>query len=129
MKITHLVALALCAFTAAPLVAQSTAVFPLGQRVPGNSNNAFPWNRARQNHRYQQIYSNSNFKGITTPIFIKRIRFRARPGTWTGGTYTNTRISMSTCATSTATMSTTFAANHGQDLKQVYPSGTVWPTA
>ena len=129
MRSTRLLAVAFCALATAPsLVAQSTLVMPLAPPAAavGNIGNAFPWRRLNGAMHYMQIYAASNFKGITTPIFIKRIRFRAfdlRNVTYTttGGTYSNVRIRMSTAAVAHTAASVTFASNHGTDVAQVYP--------
>ncbi|MHC4812570.1 MAG: hypothetical protein ACYTFN_05700 [Planctomycetota bacterium] len=124
-----------------PLDAQ-TLVVPVAPpaATTGNGANSYPWNRRTSQIRFQQMYAASNFAAIKMPILINRLRFRASDSygttsTWTGGTYNGARISMSTAATTHTTFSTTFASNHGTDLKQVFPApggtnlGTVTVTA
>jgi len=75
------------------------------------------------------MYGTSNFAAIKMPIIINRLRFRASDSSgttssWTGGQYNGARIRMSTGAVAATAISTTFAANHGTDVTQVFPSGT-----
>ncbi|MHC4512236.1 MAG: PKD domain-containing protein [Planctomycetota bacterium] len=113
---------------ALPLDAQTKLVVPAAPAAAtGNGANSYPWNRRTSQIRFQQMYAASNFAAIKMPILIQRLRFRASDSyattsTWTGGTYNGARISMSTAATVHTAISTTFAANHGTDLKQVFPA-------
>ena len=69
--------LALSALCIPALAQTSTVVVPNGYaNTVGNSNNAFPWNRATASMRYQQIYDTSNFtlQGINYPILIQGLR-------------------------------------------------------
>jgi len=109
-----------------PVLAQAV-VCPDGYvAAEGNSNNAFPWNRATQSMHYQQIYDSSNFtaQSIGVPVLITRLRFRAdaNPVTtsWAGGSWPNVQILMSTSAVDFLSATGTFATNHGPDLATVY---------
>ncbi|MCA8963357.1 MAG: hypothetical protein H6838_20240 [Planctomycetes bacterium] len=116
---------------AACVCAQSTLVTPVGYDViEGNSNNAFPWNRGASSMHYQQIIDSTNFAGVTGPILIQGMRFRADATTasWAGGSWPNVQID---CATSTVdylSRSLTFAANMAGDQTTVYAGAvTVQP--
>lgn len=125
-------AAALAAVTSAPALAQFTLVAPNGYAaVEGASNNSFPWSRGTASMRFQQMYDSTHFtaQGVTSPIIISRVRFRANAtaGTWAGGTWPNVQISMSTAAVDFLAASTTFATNHGPDLA-IVRSGPVTVT-
>ena len=117
--------LALSALCIPALAQTSTVVVPNGYaNTVGNSNNAFPWNRATASMRYQQIYDTSNFtlQGINYPILIQGLRFRPYPGavtSWTGGSWPNIRVDMATCPTDYSAASTTFANNLGANAQTV----------
>ncbi len=109
---------------AATLPAQFTLVAPNGySAAEGASNNAFPFNRGTAVMRFIQIYDSSHFtaQGVNSPILISQMRFRANAtaATWAGGTYPNAVINMSTAALDYLAASTTFASNHGPDLRTV----------
>jgi hypothetical protein len=102
--------------------------------VPGNSNNTYPWNRGSAPIHLQQIYSSANFtlQGLTSPVRIARLRFRAQASftSWGGGSWPNVVLNMSTAAVSYTAPSTTFASNHGPDLTNIYTGQvTVLPGA
>lgn len=105
------------AVLAAPAVAQLQIVVPNGYgAIPGNSNNAFPWNRGTASMRFQQIYDSSNFtlQNVNQPVLITGMKFRPYPGattTWAGGTYPNIRIDMGYAASDYLAASATFASN------------------
>ena len=111
--------------------AQFTLVAPQGYDVlEGNSNNIYPWGRNASSMHYLQIQDSSNFtgQGVNAPILISNLQFRVDNGlsaaTWAGGSWPNVVIEMSTAAVDHASISTTFAANHGPDRTIVH-SGTV----
>ncbi len=129
----HAMRTSLCAIAAvaaaACLPAQFTVLTPSGYgAAEGNSNNAYPWNRASASMRYQQIIDSSNFtgQGVTSPILIQRMRFRADATTasWAGGSWPNVVINMATSPVDFMAASATFASNLGPDLTTVY-SGQV----
>jgi hypothetical protein len=94
--------------------------------VAGNSNNAFPWNWGGTPMHYLQVYGSQNFtlQGISGSAVITRLRFRTSvyPTTtsWSGGTWPNVIINLSTAAVTYSGISATFASNHGPDLTNVY---------
>ena len=122
--------LLLVALLTGTALAQSSHTLPNGlAATEGSFANAFPWNRfTGQPLRTQILYDSTNFTnaGIVTPITISRLRWRANASTatWTGGLHTSGTVRLSTAAVDQATPSTTFAANHGNDLATVY-SGPV----
>jgi PKD repeat protein len=122
-RIHSVFAMALLCATAA---AQFTVNVPPGYAAAvGNSNNIFPWGRGASSMRYQQIYDSSVFttQSVTFPIIVQGLKFRPYPGTtgsWTGGTWSNLQVSMTTCPNDYLAASATFASNHGPDFTQVY---------
>ncbi|MBK8096038.1 MAG: PKD domain-containing protein [Planctomycetes bacterium] len=113
--------------------AAQTITIPNGYAAAeGGSSNAFPWNRfsTTANLQQQMIYDSSHFtaQGITSPIIINRLRWRANAvattTTWAGGTHSGCWVDMSTAAVDFAAPSTTMASNHGTNLVRVY-SGNV----
>lgn len=114
---------------ATALCGQSTVVVPNGTNgVEGNSSTGYPWNRAASVMHVQYCYDSTNFtlQGVNTPVVINRLRWRANSTTtaYTGGTYANVVIDLSTSAFDQAAQTTTFASNHGPDRTNVY-TGTV----
>lgn len=77
--------------------------------------------------RTQYVYDAANFTalGVTTPILITKLRFRANgtAATWTGGTIGNLVLDLSTSPADYLGMTSTFDANHGPDRL------TVWNTS
>ena len=85
------------------------------------SSTAYAWGRGNQQVRVQYVYDSTHFAGITMPVVINRLRFRANGAATTAGyTYSNATVQMSTAAVNYATPSATFASNHGPDLATVY---------
>ncbi len=117
---------------AAAAGAQSITI-PAGlANVEGNSSTAYPWSRAASVIQVQYCYDSSHFtsQGITFPILINRIKWRANSSatSYTGGTYSNVVIDCSTAAVDQAAVTTTFANNHGLDRANVYTGpATVLP--
>ena len=116
---------------AASLLGQTQTVPNLAPGVPGNSSNAFPWGTNAASWpglRLQAVYDSSNFPGISGPVYITRLQWRANDvattTTWVGGTFGAASVSMSTAAVDYTAVTTTFATNHGFDLQTVY-SGAV----
>ncbi len=111
---------------AATVLAQNTHVLPDGfAAAEGNGLNGIPWNYPSA--RVQFAYDSSHFTGaatpITQPILIQRLRWRANgsaTATWTGGSYGQVRIDLSTAAVDHAAVVPTFAQNHGQDRTTVH---------
>lgn len=91
--------------------------------VEGNSSSAYPWGRGNSVIRNQTILDSTNFlnQGITGVVLLQGCRFRANGSatSFTGGTYNNVVIDISTAAVDYLTPSTTFAANHGANLTNV----------
>ena len=91
--------------------------------VEGNSSSAYPWGRGNSVIRNQTILDSTNFlnQGINGPVLLQGCRFRANGSTttFTGGTYNNVVIDISTAAVDYLTPSTTFASNHGANLTNV----------
>ena len=124
--------LALAALTSVA-TAQLTTVLPYGMtNAAGSTSNAFPWGTNASTFPGLKIlacYDSSNFTAasISYPILIQGLRWRANDSTasWTGGTYAQGTVSLSTAAVDqSAVTSTSFAANHGPDLAVCY-SGPV----
>ncbi|MCA8977911.1 MAG: PKD domain-containing protein, partial [Planctomycetes bacterium] len=131
MKSTLTTAALLAAVTSSMALAQSTVVVPAGYATTvENSTNSFPFygTTSWPGLRLLQIYDSSNFtlQSINFPILIQGVRFRVydTTGSWTGRTYNNTTIQMSTAAVDYTLPDTNWANNHGGDLATVY-SGPV----
>ncbi len=113
-------------------LAQSTHVIPIGlPNGAGNSSNSFPWGTSAAGFpglRVMTCYDSSNFTtaGLTTPIRITRLKWRANDSTssWTGGTFAQGAVSMATAAVDHTSITTSFAQNAGNDASTVY-SGPV----
>ncbi|MBL8726329.1 MAG: PKD domain-containing protein [Planctomycetes bacterium] len=108
-----------------PATSQNTVVIPNGlANTEGNTSNLFPWGRGNNFIHIEFLYSNSHFlnAGVNTPIAITRLRWRADggPNSWTGGTYANVRVDLSTAAVAHNSPSTNFAANHGPNVTMVH---------
>ncbi len=105
--------------------AQLTLVAPNGYAaVEGNSNNIYPWGRGSSSLRNQFLYDSTTFsaQGVTGPVAISRLRFRADgvfASNWTGGTYPQVRIDLSSSPLDHLAASASFAANHGPDQTTV----------
>jgi len=119
------------AVLAATAVSQTAIWTPNGYAATvGNSNNIYPWGRAASAMHYMQIYGAANFTGqsVNFPVLISRLRFRtwavATTTTWAGGSWPNVVLNMSTSVNPYTAANSTFAANHGGDLTNVY-TGTV----
>ena len=76
--------------------------------------------------RFQYMHGPSTL-GTTEPIYIQHLRWRPDEAATTFGPASFTcTIDLSTAATTTATMSTTFNNNHGADRARV-PEGVTMP--
>jgi hypothetical protein len=97
-----------------------------------NNSSGLPWNNgATSALRVQYVYDSSIFTGqnVNFPMVITRLRWRADGAlTCTGGTMAGVTIVMATATVDHLQMSTTFAANLGQDQLQVF-NGSVNVTA
>ncbi|HEX6811418.1 MAG TPA: PKD domain-containing protein [Planctomycetota bacterium] len=119
-------AAATAAFLAGLTSAQNVITPPGYGAIAGNTNNAFPWNRAAASMRIQFIHDASNFtlQGITTPIVITGINYRPDDGTatttWAGGSWPNVRIDLSTCPVDFSAATSTFSSNLGLDARTVH---------
>jgi hypothetical protein len=107
---------------AASLTAQQTLVIPsAAAAADGNSSSGWPLDLAAG--RFLYIYDSSHFtsNGITFPIVISQIRFRANATTtsWTGSSGT-LQMDLSTAPADYTAISTTWNANHGPDRTTVY---------
>ncbi|HZN38585.1 MAG TPA: PKD domain-containing protein [Planctomycetota bacterium] len=123
--------LAAAATIVATATAQTTFVIPTlpvsSTSTEGGFNTQYPWGLGAAQLRVQYIYDSTHFtlQGITYPIVISNLRWRANGGaTQAGGTYSNATIMMSDAAVDQAAPSATFASNHGPNLATVY-SGPV----
>ena len=111
------------------VVAQNDIVGPeaIHRYAESNNSSGLPWNNgATSPLRVQYVYDSSMFtnQNVAFPIVITRLRWRADTAlTCTGGTMDVT-IDMATATVDHTLMSTTFAANLGPDLAQVF-NGTV----
>ncbi len=104
--------------------AQLTLVAPNGyQNVEGNSNQSIPWGQTTGNARSQFLYDSATFtgQGVSTPIRISRLRFRADAiaNTWTGGSRPQMQIDLSTCPVDFTQIGNNFNGNHGADRTTV----------
>jgi len=121
--------LASALFLSAALTAQ--LVTPPGfASLEGNTSNTYPWARAQGLIRIQFLIDSSNFtgQGVGSAVLLQGCRFRANASTtlaYTGGTYNNVVIDMSTAPVDHLLASTTFAANHGANLQNVLTGSVV----
>lgn len=121
MRLALLTAASFAAFASA----QSTIVIPNGfAATEGNSSTSYPWQRTASVIHVQYCYDSTHFtnQGITYPILISRLRWRANgtTTTTTGGTYNNVSVLMSTSPLDQAVQTATFANNHGANLATVF---------
>lgn len=114
---------------AATASAQFAVVIPEGYATIGENTtgNGFPFGTASTiftGLRIQHVYDSSNFTNqqITFPVLITGLRWRAAhtETLWTGGTFSNAVVQLSTAPIDHAAATTTFATNHGPDLATVY---------
>lgn len=95
----------------------------------GNSNFVLPWSVGASGGRVQFCHDSSVFTGqsVTGPIRITGLRYRidAIANTWSGGTYPNVVITMSTCVSNYLAVSNTFANNTGPDAVTVLSGAVV----
>lgn len=112
--------------------AQLAVVIPNGTATAaGNSSNAFPWGSSANlwpGLRLMCVYDAANFtlQGVNGPILINRLRWRPNDGMapFTGGTFTQADVRLSTAPMDYTSLTTNFTTNHGPDLTTVY-SGSV----
>jgi len=124
--------LTLACLVTATATAQSTVVIPNGtSTVAGNFANAFPWGSSVAQWpglRLMSIYDAANFtnQGITSPILITALRWRPNDGepAWTGGTFTQATVELSTAPMNYTLATTNYPGNHGPDRTVVH-SGPV----
>jgi len=121
------------AATGASALAQFSVVLPNGfATTMANTANAFPFAStatAFPGLRIQHVYDSGDFtaQNVTYPILVTGLRWRMADNStasWTGGTYANVTISMSTAAVDYLATTTNYATNHGANLAVVY-SGPV----
>lgn len=108
--------------TAAP--AQLLEVIPKIGAGTASTHTSYPWNRRSSSCRVQYSYDAPEIP-VQGVVVITEIRFRPSdtiPATtmWSGGTYGDVEVRLSTGVNPSASLSTTFAANHGNDLTSVY---------
>ncbi|MCA8975780.1 MAG: hypothetical protein KDC98_13745 [Planctomycetes bacterium] len=96
-----------------------------------DSSNVFPFGTISpiyQGLRILHIYDSADFTNqqINVPILITGLKWRAQDTTtsWTGGSFSNVTIKMSTAAVDHLAASMVYAANHGPDLTVMH-SGSV----
>jgi PKD repeat protein len=126
--------LRISAFAAASLAVVGAATTALGQTVviPANyaaaeagSSATNPWNVTAATQRVQYCYDSSYFAaaGITGPVVITSMRWRANAAaatsTWTGGTYQEVLMDLSTPSANYQSLSTSLDTNHGADRTNV----------
>lgn len=120
---------------AATVSAQLTVVIPNGTAtVPGNTSNAFPWGTSAAGWgglRLMCVYDSANFtnQGVTYPIVITGLKWRPNDGSsaYSGGTFSQATVALSTAAVNYASVTTNYASNHGPDLATVYSGPVVHP--
>lgn len=129
------VALLLAAASVHPLLAQgtSTVTVPNGTAtIDASGFNTLPWGRAQNGPaRVQFFYDASHFtaQGVTLPIEIQRLRFRANgsaAATWAGGVYANVIVGLGYSATDASSPTTNFGNNQGAGYTTVYNASTLF---
>lgn len=120
------VSVAIASLFVASASAQFTVVSPNGYAATeGGTNNTFPWNRGTASTRIQFMVDSTHFtgQGVTYPIIISQLRYRADAATatttWPGGTWPSVRIDLATSPVDYLAASATFANNLGADLTTV----------
>jgi len=116
-------ALASALLLGATLTAQLVTPQGFGS-IEGNTSNTYPWARAQGLIRIQFILDSTNFtnQGIASAVLLQGCRFRANASAtlaYSGGTYNNVVIDLSTSPNDYLAASTTFAANRGTNLQNV----------
>ncbi|MBL8722885.1 MAG: PKD domain-containing protein, partial [Planctomycetes bacterium] len=110
---------------AASATAQTLVVPSVAAAADGNSSTTWPFDVAAG--RFLYTYDSSHFtsNGVTFPILITGIRWRANASTatWTGASFPVT-LDLSTAPGDYTAMVTTFDSNHGPDRTQVF-NGTM----
>jgi PKD repeat protein len=118
---THLPRIAAAVLLASALSAQTVVIPSAAAAADGNSSTSYPFDVA--NGRFLYLYDSSHFtaNGITFPILITQVSWRANAATatWTGAT-PNVQVDLSTSPLDYTAISTTWASNHGTD------QATVW---
>lgn len=116
------------ALLAGALAGQTLVVPAVAIGADGNSSTTWPLDVA--NIRMVYVYDSSHFtgQGITTPVLLTGLSFRANAATtsWAGGT-SNMVLGLSTAAVDYNSISTTFASNHGPDLATVFSGPLTTP--
>jgi len=106
---------------AASAAAQTLVIPPANANTEGNSSNTIPLDSA--NARSLHIYDSSHFtnNGVTFPIVISQLRWRANgaTATWSGASPT-LQVDLSTSPINYTAISTTWNANHGIDRATVF---------
>jgi PKD repeat protein len=106
---------------ASAAVAQTIVVPAAAAAADGNSSSGWPFDVAAARLLY--VYDSSHFTsaGITTPIRINQISWRANAiaATWTGSSGT-VQVDLSTAPIDFLNISTTWNSNHGGDRATVY---------
>lgn len=117
-RLSSLLAVAALAAVAS---AQTLVVPSVAAAADGNSSTSWPFDVATM--RIQYIYDSSHFtnNGVTFPILINQIRYRANASTttWTGSSGT-LQMDLSTAPFDFLAITNTFASNHGADQTNVY---------
>jgi hypothetical protein len=103
-------------------VAAQELVLPAGTYFDQPALSGLTWRTTA--FRFQVVYDSSHFtgQGVSGPIQISRLRFRAADNAVSSGgsVYAGVTIQMSSCPLDYAAMSSTFAANRGPDLQTVF---------
>lgn len=120
----HRLAITVAASVLAATASAQVIVVPNGSAATeGGATTAYAWGRGNQQIRVQYVYDSTHFtnQGITAPIVITQLRWRANGAATTAGyTYNNATVQLSSAAVDHLAPSATFASNHGPDLATVY---------
>jgi len=121
MKTLHAAAASLSILAFAP--GQSLVVPNAAAGVELNSSSGVPFN-VTQSETVQFVIDTQHWAGISTPVVLQQLRFRAdgAAGSWSGSTIASFQVDLSHAVVDHLSASPTPADNHGEDLLRAFDS-------